>query len=191
MATYTPNTPRGTDTPAATQPLIEGNFQYLIPSIGFGLGNGLQQDHQMLLLNGAGDGTHRQVTYANNQTTPGITGGVSVTYTNTANGGSQLFFNNALADVQLTSAIAGVPTAPAITGATFLPGGFLLQWGQQLNAGSQVVMFPKAFNGATFQPVVTVGSASGGVPLIAGPAFDRFTAIGNTYFWWMAIGQAP
>ena len=196
MVTYTPNIPQPQDIPANSQGQILQNFQYLVPSAAT---TGLKRDHQMLMVDTANtDGVHKQVTFAANQTTPGFTGNVSVLYPNTANGQSQLFFNNAAQNVQLTTAIASVPTIAA-NGVTFLPGGLLLQWGS--GTSGVPVVFPVAFSVAVFAPRVTVSpvGATGNtttppvittVPTATGFAVGNFGGQGFTYHW-MAIGQAP
>lgn len=137
MVSYTINIPQPSDFPANSQPLILGNFNYLCGTAS----KGLLHDHNMTLNTAnAGDGTHNQVTFNVNQTSPGFTGGVSVIYPNLSNGGSQLFFNNALKDAQLAIFTANVPTASQL-GITSLPGGLVLIWNQQIINDGTVIDF--------------------------------------------------
>jgi hypothetical protein len=196
MVTYTPNIPQPQDIPAKSQSQILQNFQYLVPSAAT---TGLKRDHQMLLVDTVNtDGVHKQVTFAANQTTPGFTGNVGVVYSNSANGQSQLFFNNAAQNVQLTTAVASVPTIAA-NGATFLPGGLLLQWGSGTSGAA--VVFPVAFTAAIFAPRVTVTPAGGTGSTTTPPVITTLPTatgfnVGNNggqvfQYYWMAIGQAP
>jgi len=190
MVTYTPNIPQPQDIPANSQSQILQNFQYLVPSAAT---TGLKRDHQILLVDTANtDGVHKQVTFAVNQATPGFIGNVSVLYPNTANAGSQLFFNNAFGNAQLTSLITGVPAinvGPPFTGTTFLPGGLLLQFGRA--ATNTLYNFPVAFSGAS-TPVISYGVSNGGnVPIIAVLNSTQFQINGTAgTLTWMAIGQA-
>lgn len=145
---YTPDIPKPQDFPSNSQDQFRQNFNYLIPigsssTVGT---TGVTRDHAMSLNSGvAGDGTHRQVTFNNLLATPGFSGASSVEYAKTANGGSQLFFNNALGDVQLTTVKTSVPSfsvGPPAQGVSFLPGGVLIQYG--LSSGNNVT-FPVAF----------------------------------------------
>ncbi len=80
-----------------------------------------------------------------------------------------------------------VPTL-VVKGASFLPGGYIIQWGFQLGP---TIVFPVAFAG--IQPVVTfsVTGSSSAVPTIAtGPSLTGFSISQTVGVHWMAIGQA-
>ncbi len=205
MTTYNQNIPGPTDFPSTSQTQIKDNFNYLCPST---LSTtGLTRDHNMSLnsLN-AGDGVHRQVTMSANITSPLFNGGVSVLYPNTANGGSQLFFDNGLGDVQLTTVKASVPTATT-SGCSFLPGGLLIQWGQNAGtwAGATTITFPVAFGATPFSitaNVVFINNSirefvqidTGGTNATQWRPFlvsDGGGSVGSSRtLWWIAIGPA-
>jgi len=203
---YTPDMPVASHLPAADQPLMNANSQYLKD---FG-----DRDHEFTQNSATPgiDGYHKQITFAKNQTTPSFTStAVSVAYANAAGAvpQSQIFFNNAVGDAQLTSVAAAIPGSLAVptvaaNGATFLPGtaalgGLLLQWGSGVAATP--VVFPVAFSVAVFAPIVTVTPVSASTasctvsPVVtAFPSGTGFTVSNNAgqlfAFFWMAIGQA-
>lgn len=191
--TYTPNIPQPTDFPSNSQSQILQNFQYLCPSSAST--TGLTKDHNMTLINsGLGDGQHRQVTIKANQATPGFVNGVSVLYANTANGQSQLFFNNGAIDSQLTTAVAGAPgitVGPPYQAVTYLPGGMLIQFG---NTTAATVTFPIAFKAGTLPSVSfsVTSTASNQFPIISitNSTFTRGAIGGGGIMFWIAIGQA-
>lgn len=191
MATFTPNTPQAGNFPANDQPLMNANNQYLQQ---FG-----QRDHQFTLIGGVNtqDGTHKQVTLTN-EAAPGFTGANSVLFANTDGTNSQLFFQNAAGTAQLTTNKTGVPTVAA-NGASFLPGGLLIQWGTDTKNTAQSTTFPVAFGAAAYSVVFTptaITALANGLPLVSAKSATTFT-IGNTTgnvqsytYNWIAIGPA-
>lgn len=196
MAIFTQNTPQGSQFPSTSRPLMLANNQY---TAAFG-----GRDHQFTEDSAnAEDGTHKQVTLTN-QATPGYAGASSVLYANTANGQSNLFFNNAAINGQLTSFKAGVPTA-ATNGCSCLPGGMLIQWGVAAGIwnNTNTVTFPVAFSGTPYS--VTANEQFAAYTIIE---FVQITSLTTTTFkpvlqsssggatttsrtlYWMAIGPA-
>ena len=196
MASYTQNTPLSTEFPATSQPLMLANNQYL-----FAFGD---RDHEFTENSANGeDGTHKQVTLSNHAT-PAFAGADSVLYANTANGESNLFFNNAGIDGQLTSFKTGVPTNAA-NGCSCLPGGLLIQWGVATGVwnNSNTVTFPIAFSAPAY--CITANQQFGGagniqfvqISTIAATTFKPVlqTSAGSivgfsTTIYWTAIGPA-
>ena len=199
MVVFTPNIPQPGDFPSESQPLLLANAQYLAGTAS----KGLLKDHDMTLdTSNATDGMHKQITFNSNQATPGFVGGVSVLYTNTANGQSQMFFNNnAAVNVQVTGfkPAAGldlaVPTSAAAAGVTSLPGGLLLQWGfTALISNGTVITFPVAFSGAGYNVQISArGVAPGGSIFVTNIAAADWTfgiSVGSAQIYWTAIGPA-
>jgi hypothetical protein len=191
--TFSPNTPQAGNFPANDQPLMNANNGYLQE---FGI-----RDHQFTLLGAANstDGTHKQVTLTN-QAAPAFAGANSVIYANLANGQSQLFFQNTIGTVQLTSQIAAVPTVAA-NGASYLPGGLLIQWGTDTKSTGGSTTFPVAFSAPAYTVVLTPYSAPGaasanGLLTVLVRNANNFQIGNNTgttqsyTYNWMAIGLA-
>jgi hypothetical protein len=182
--------PQPADKRNVSQADILNNFTYLQASVG--------ADHNFTNLNpSTNDGLHTKSTYY-------VTGDPATTLTQVAAyakadgaGRTQLWLrpqNNGTA-IQLTatSTTGGtVPTA-ALRGATFLPGGLLLQWGKEASTGA--VVFPVQF-GAAFAPTVTfsvTGSVGNNVPIISVvPSATGFTVVpaGPANLFWIAVGPA-
>ncbi len=131
--------------------------------------------------------------------TPGFASGVAVLYPNTANGQSQLFFNNAAGDVQLTgikgivgpdAAVPSITAGPPYRAVTFLPGGMLIQFG---NTTSASVTFPVAFRAGTTPSVSfsVAGTSGGAFPIIVPTAsgFALGSVLAGTTVYWTAIGE--
>ncbi len=180
---YTPDMPVASHLPSADQPLMNANSQYL--------NDFDSRDHQFTKdSTNANDGTHKQVTLTN-KAAPGFAGASSVVYANTANAQSQLFFQNAIGSVQLTTQIASVPMINS-PGVTYLPGGLLIQWGISVSSGAGEINFPVAYSVATFSPVVAFAPVSGPtVTLLVSTASTKFTITpAGVGVSWIAIGQA-
>lgn len=179
---FTPNTPQAGNFPANDQPLMNDNFQYLN---GFG-----SRDHQFTKdTANTNDGTHKQVTLTD-EAAPGFAGASSALFSNTANGQSQLFFqNNTPATVQLTTIKTGVPTLAA-NGVSFLPGGLLIQWG----TGANNITFPIAFAtvySATATPTSSSLSGPAGMTVLTNTGLTMANNAGQVFnSHWIAIGLA-
>lgn len=196
MVTYDPNIPQPTDFPSDSQAQLLGNFSYLIPSSAST--TGLSKDHFMTLgSTNTGDGTHRWVTFRANQPTPGFAQGVGVLYTNLANGQAQMYYNNGGGDIQMTivkpisgldAAIPSYAAGPPSKGVSFLPGGFLIQWGTS-STGNPTV-FPVAFS-VSPSVVMTPGGTLNNtlVPIVTLNGLTGFSVSSNvSSYFWHAIG---
>lgn len=126
MPAYTANVPQANQTIAASQPIINNNFQYLI-SVGGPPGAGLLRDHNMTLNTAnAGDGVHKQVTFQQALATfPSITGAVSALYPKNVSAVPQLFYYDGTDEIQITFAPTGttVPTFSLAGSITFVGNG--------------------------------------------------------------------
>lgn len=197
MVTYSPNIPQPGDFPSESQPLLLANNQYLLGTPT----KGLLRDHNMTLdTANAADGVHKQVTFYQNAASPLFAGGVSVLYANTGSSQSQLWFDNGTVNTQLTVTKASVPSlnvGPPAQGVSFLPGGFLIQWGATQN-GSNLTTYPVAFSGNPYSITLTqIGTTyTQDLAVTAlNPAFTSFTAgiaagTFNIPYYWLAIGPA-
>lgn len=192
MALYTVNIPQPGDFPSDSQPQLLGNNNYLLNVAG----KGLLKDHQMTLdTANANDGIHKQVTLAN-EATPGFAGGNSVVYANTANGQSQLFFDNGTVNTQLTVTKTGVPATLTVPSrmVSFLPGGYLIQCGIASVSNGTVVTFPVAFSAipiaVTFTPANNVNVVTYVAATTAGSWTYGKSTSGVDNVYWVAIGPA-
>lgn len=195
---YNPAIPQPGDFPSTSQGELLANFQYLL-----GTSNRqLNRDLSLSLNSGTlSDGTHKQVTFLANQSTPGSANAVSVAYVNSANGGSQLFFDNGLSNAQLTVNKASVPSVsagPPAKGVSFLPGGLLIQWGFST---TDITTFLVPFNAAPTMPIIVTATPTtkatntyGGIVSITalnvGFTFQNNGGVIVPSYYWIAIGQA-
>lgn len=196
MASFTQNVPLSNQFPSTSQPPMLQDNQYL-----FAFGD---RDHEFTENSAnAEDGTHKQVTLSNHAT-PGFAGADSVLYANLANGESNLFFNNAGIDGQLTSFKTGVPTNAA-NGCSCLPGGLLIQWGIATGVWNNVntVTFPVAFSAPAYCVTASEAFISAGIrqfvqiSTIAATTFKPVLqtstgsiVTGALVIYWTAIGPA-
>ncbi len=191
--------PQSADRRNVSQGDILNNFTYLQTSIG--------RDHNFTNDPlGTNDGLHTKSTYWVQTADPATTATQIAVYSKIdAAGKIQLWFrqeNNGTA-VQLTAQpTTALATAVPITsgnGATWLPGGFLLQWGTSTSGVG--VVFPTPFMVApVFQPRVTVtpigATATCTTPpcITSGPTNTGFTVLNSAgqvfNYSWHAIGQA-
>lgn len=149
---YNASIPQSADFISNSQGSILTNFtqlntQYRSDHDGFNTGSG------------NGSGMHDQVTFLANQVAPSLTRnavtGVSGLYCNTVGTASQLFFQNATTNLQLTG-----PSLQAGSGYVTLPGGLLLQWGMASIVGSTgIFTFPVPFTTAVYS--ITLGAQQG------------------------------
>lgn len=154
-------------------------------------------------------GFHQQVSLLN-QAAPGIPAGLSgVLYADANGGNSWPIWQNALGSFQITGSAS--PNNPSVGGAngwTFLPGGFILQWGTTpVGAISGSVLFNAAnidFPANCYNVQATPIFITASPPLTptnqATVSVDALTTTGfnwrfnqNTFHWngffWIAIGN--
>jgi len=98
----------------------------------------VQRDH--FGFNNSEGGLHQQVSMAN-QAAPGIPANMDgVLYADANGGNSWPIWQNTLGSFQITgSAAATNPSVPGANGFTFLPGGFIFQWGIVLAAVGGII----------------------------------------------------
>lgn len=147
-------------------------------------------------------GYHKQATFLD-EAAPGVPAGLnSVLFSNLQGGNSWPFWQNALGSFQITgSASANNPSAAGLNGWTFLPGGFILQWGQFLfGAQSGTILFATAninfptnclFVNSTLLTAVETQPSSIGVGAFATTGFSYKNTGSGGYggFEWIAIGN--
>lgn len=181
--TYNNNIPDGPNNPSVDQPKMQVNTQSInsilnVDMIGFGDVNG---------------GWHRQVTYVDQMTDPGSASGQYRTYSKLSSGQSELFLQKDAVStpIQLTR---GTPAVIGNGSFSYLPGGFLIQWGSVTASGhTATVTFPVSFTSAPTSVTASVRNLSGvyGVASIQPPSASGVvinSSIVNQVIYWMAIG---
>lgn len=190
--------PQPSDKRNVSQGDILNNFTYLQTSVG--------NDHNFTNDSTAtNDGLHKQSTYFVSPDPTTSATQVAVYCKNDGAGVPQVWerpLSNGT-PIQLTATSTTGGTVPAInagtrTGVTFLPGGFLLQWGFTQN-GTNATTFPVQF-GAGWLPVVTFSVTNSNFtgPIISSTAptatgFQVLQTPGgvvNIPYTWHAIGPA-
>lgn len=147
---YVANTPNGANLISSTQPIILGNFQQLPVDFGadhytFGQTYPLAAPYNVA---GTGDdGKHKQLTLvrASADVTNGGANELALyNKTATAPAAQEIFFRRETSGtvIQMT---AGTPVS-AVKGATFLPGGLLMKWGEAAVLSQAGVQGPVAFD---------------------------------------------
>lgn len=160
----------------------------------------VQRDH--VGFNNADGGYHRQV-HMTNQAAPALGTQNCVFYADAVGGNSWPHWRNALGSFQVTgSASANNPSAAGLNGWSFLPGGFIIQWGQFLfGTQSGTVLFATAnINFPTNCLFVNTTLLSTGLEsLPSSVGVNNFSTTGFNYkntgsggyagFEWIAIGN--
>jgi len=158
--TYNPSIPQPTDNISVSQGDLLTNFTALNTIFG--------TDHTALNV-ALYSGNHKKTTLVRQAADPAAVAGAPILYTKqvTYNGPifrDELFFRLGSGDggavVQLTEMNQAINST--VTGSTFMPGGFVVKWGQFSTSGtSHVASFVSAFNTS---PLVVVASPFGAVP---------------------------
>lgn len=179
---YDQNTPRATETPAQSQPLIAGNFLQIATSY--------NTDH-VALTSGSNVGQHKQVTFSNvlaadpNQVAP-----IASLYTKAISGNSQLFFQNGA----LAANVAQLTGNAVLTGSEYTvvtPWGLIFKYGlgTASNAGivnNFAVPFPNGSLGVLLTPRFA-GALSTGINSITASQFTAYLQAGpgtqNVYYF--------
>jgi len=187
---YFDNIPFRTHNPSVDQPNMQTNTNS-IDSI-------IAVDHYSFETNS--DGWHKQSTYPV-QTAPTTVAGQVAIYSKTGAVSSELFMirdGNAGTEVALTTSKIGNASA-ATNGASWLPGGILIQWGRATKSTNGAVTFLNAFPNAVFSVTVSILENNDNRHFIQVKtiALNQFTvasrdAGGNdesNTFSWMAIGN--
>jgi hypothetical protein len=163
---YTRDIPFASHNPSADQPVMQTNANSIDSLI--------QEDH--FGFNDNNGGLHKQSTYVN-ESAPSTAAGQLALYSKGAPGGPSALYlirdNNAGTETQLSSLTIGTAVA-ATTGASWLPGGLLIQWGSFTMTAvttAQTITFLNPFSttNALFPlPIVTIS-----------PGITNVTPIGN------------
>lgn len=188
---YTRDIPFASHNPSADQPVMQTNTNSIDSLI--------KEDHYSF--NDNNGGLHKQSTYVN-ETTPTTAAGQLALYSKGAPGGPSALYlvrdNNLGTETQLSSVTIGTAVA-ATTGASWLPGGLLIQWGSVAAAtGVTLVNFLNAFTvtGSFPLPIVTVSQVQTGanpeqviaIIVLSNTQFQiRNTGVLTTVYY-MAIG---
>lgn len=144
-------------------------------------------DIDLVGFNQVGSGFHKKSTYVNQGSAPSSAVGQYVEYSAQSSGNSEMFAvkDAAVTPIQLTR---GVPGTSGTASYSYLPGGFLIQWGTvTLSSSSVPVSFPVAF---TNPPTVTTTSSNAretGASSVTASGFN-FVNLGGPSGYWMAIG---
>ncbi len=198
--TYYPNIPQATDVPSQSQPLILSNFQQLNIQYGTSgdhvpftaLSNNGQHDMVTFVPQGSDPVAQptQPIVYCKTTTYPGpITRSDLYLETSTTDGsgvGKIVQLTN-LSNVNIDSPTFIAPITKG--GFTFLPGGYIMQWGTFTSAGPPtVVTFPTPF--LTQTQSVTISSGINSTVTAVGLTSFTFGAIvGTATAYFMAIGK--
>jgi hypothetical protein len=193
---YQNNIPLANDQLSKSQGDINGNFQSILT-----WGDANHVDFNA----GADAGKHKWVSFPEQSSSPGTTGGECALFSKVGITGVAALFFQGQSNGTITSG-GFTESAPAIAGWTRLPSGILLKWGQStLPAGSQPVIYPVASNipvfaGTPFNWQLTIlrTSASSNFSISLDGFGGTFNAAqfsvfivnpsGNTTFNWLALG---
>ncbi len=143
------------------------------------------------------DGFHTTIHLANQITPAGVAGTGEIYQTNATDNiavAPQLFYQagNTIAAYPLTRNF--LPSISGQNGASFLPGGFIIQWGTvSATAAGTPVVFTQDFKSATI-PIVTTGSINSSrtyqvISLTNSGCTIRNNETGTGTCNWIAIGQ--
>lgn len=192
--TFQPGVPTGSVPLNQDYLNIQGNFtslntQFLV-------------DH-IPLTNGSQNGYHKSI-HLVPQATPGNVSGVGQIYSKTVNDGintdQQLFFQTGTGNRNIQFTRNFLPSVSGGNGSTFLPGGFILQWGSTTavaSSGGNTINFNFPFPNAVFsvQPtVVTSDNSTIRFSLLNNASTSSFTTTQTntskfTNLYWIAIGN--
>lgn len=191
MAFFKPNIPLGTDFLSTSQGDLLGNNQWMPAAMG--------KDH---IINPAGsdstvalEGRHQQVSFNDRASVLAVPGGTNGIIWHNAN---ELWWRGgANAGVQLTRGNPGILNAS--TGYSFLPGGLVIQWGNQNIGGSgATITFPFTFVANPYSVVIGPVSSSTDdktMSIVDGQVgVNKFKVqySGSSHFtkiYWIAIGK--
>lgn len=140
---YNPNIPNAPNDPADDQPFMQTNFASIASLIGV--------NH--VGFNTATGGQHTVVQFINQPGNPVVVPGTGQLYTKTAGGDQVLYYESGNGVVSQLTALS----ANSTNGLLILPGGLLMQWGQQNPATSGTpISFPTPFSSPPYSIQITV-----------------------------------
>ena len=196
---FTRNRPTASELLSDSQGLIRDNFNSSDDSFGI--------DHFKFSDSTAANGAHKQAQIKNQVTINGVIpvgligNGYETIYSSATAGAGELWFvrGASATGIQLTG--PGVPTA-STNGFTFLPGGILLQWGEDTLPSSSTVTFPIAFPNNAFNVILTLNGSgtnsssrvslvvkSGSITLTQFQYQLNLVSISASSVRWLAIGN--
>jgi len=199
------NTPNTGDTLGSTRVPINTNFS-LIQA-------GISQDHNALGTGAGVAGKHTVIHLAEQATEGQTTATESALYTKSG-GNGDIFARSpnhvdvlpngeyqltSFSDANIASFGESILVGLNTSGWTFLPGGLLLQYGNEafLAAVTHTITFPVPFKVGTKPYSITLGNSSSGGQVIGGAfttnvSFDLQNTVSNlaANIYWMAIGKA-
>lgn len=188
MSVYLPNIPAANDIISVSQGQLQTNFQ----QIDNGVSNGIANDHISLTNATAADrGHHANIRFVQQGADPATAVDQIGLYAKDVGGTPRLFIreesNGTIYQLNANNPSLGT------TGYTWLPGGLLLQWGNQSATGANPVTFPVAFT-TTYQ-VVGITNANDRAFAVTNITATNFTfsvdnPIAAVTIRWMAIGLA-
>lgn len=202
--TYNPNIPQPADLLSVSQSDILTNFQQLDAVFDndhydYSFAGGAAAPYDIAV---AGDkGKHKQVTFVRASADIANAGAdeLGLFNKNTGAGAQELYLRRESGGtvIQMT---AGDPTVAA-SGATFLPGGLLLQWGlagPYVGDSTPTINFPTAFGAVPYNIQATMLRNVSNVDVVyvrQAPTTTNFqlriNQVGSSQIYWMALGVAP
>ncbi len=195
--TYNAAIPQATNLISNSQAQILANFSSLNSIFG-GSSPTTGGDHDGFN-NGTGNGSgmHNQVTFTANQSAPSLTRntitGVCGLYVNLSNSISQLFFQNATQNFQLT----GLPLVTGTSGATgygiTTPWGLIMNFGvATVNIAGSVIKYQIPFSTATLLILTTAQNSTASKTASAEPTslstFTAYSTNNSLAVYFLAIG---
>lgn len=192
--TYQPNIPTGTVNLDVDYQNLRGNFQQADTVF--------NSDHTLLSNATPQKGYHTSI-HMIPQAAPTNTPGYGQVYSNTVNDGintdQSLYFQTGTGNRNLLLTRNFTPTVAA-NGATFLPGGLIMQWGSStavLNSSNTTITFPMAFPNAVYSVQVTVVTSNNstirlslqGVATLVDFTTTQTNSPNFIRMYWMAIGN--
>lgn len=145
---YSPNIPQSTDDPSQSQPLILANFQEISTAFNLNHGN----------FNGASQGKHEFLQMPEQSSAPTTAASEGALYTKDSGTQPELFWRDESngTEWQITN-----QATQTTNGSMLMPGGLLMQWGQEAINISGTITFPVTYSSAVYSIQLTVESSSG------------------------------
>lgn len=186
--TYTPDIPKSGETLGGTRERINQNFQ--------DINTAFSVNHSPLDV--STDGKHIYMQMPEQSSAPGTAANEGALYTKVTDSVTCLFWQQESSGTEVQLTTSQTPTK-STNGATFLPGGILMQWGTEDSPSTNgQVTFPTAFAAAPYSINVTIGySSSADVTVVVSSSTPPTATTFNwrrsgsaSKLYWMAIGPA-
>lgn len=194
--TFNPNIPSGGQTISSTTVPIQTNFN--VANTAFGI------DH-VPFITATNQGRHNKATLIQQPSDPAAVSLCDILYTKSVSYGApysdtknELFLRRASGDGSTIIQMSTRDPIASTNGASFLPGGVIIQWGQTSFVGSSnpAITFPEAFPNNPFSVQITIQNSNPAVPnawritsLSASGFVANVQVTGATTMYWMAIGN--